>query len=323
MALGGLARRAALVKNARAQGHAVLVVDSGDLFFGPPATATDHKKALAKAQLISRAYAHMGVVAVTVGGGDLVHGLAFLQQEGGRGLPLLSANLVDPLQKKPIFPPYIIQEVSGLRIAFFGLTNPNLPPPPQGKRLEMATQDLVESAQKVVGELKGWVDLIILLSDLGWDQDVRIAKACPGIHFILGGHDGGATRWPQQEGETFIVQSYQKGMYVGRLDLTFEKPSSPFQDEGKPDRLQDEINELDRRVSELKGTKERNPHLDIGRAMEGLDQQRHKLQGELEEARKTSSGCNRFRWTLEPISTSLPEDGEVLQWIKESGITND
>jgi hypothetical protein len=112
-------------------------------------------------------------------------------------------------------------------------------------------------------------------------------------------------------------------MYVGKLALTIEQPGSPFHDEGKIERLQDELLELERRMRELRSAKERNPNQNIERAMQGLDQQRHKLQGELEEARETSFRGNRFRWTLEPISTSLPEDGEVLRWIKASGITKD
>jgi 2',3'-cyclic-nucleotide 2'-phosphodiesterase (5'-nucleotidase family) len=313
-----------LVKNARAEGHPVLVVDSGDLFFDALRAETDLKKARAKAKVIARAYKDMGVVAINVGDGDLLAGLKFLQQGTGQRLPLISANLVDPVHKKPIFPPYIIQEVSGVRIAVFGLSSPPLSPSAnKGVEGEALAGDPVEAAQRVVGELKGRADLILLLSDLGLDQDVRVAKAVPGIHFILGGHEGRAVKWPQQEGETFIVQSYQKGMYVGRLALTLEKPDAPFQDEGRVDRLQEEISELERRIRGLQSTKERNPHLDIERAVEGLDQQRHKLQGEMEQARQASPSVNRFRWTLEPISTSLPEDKEVLRWIKASGITSD
>ncbi len=312
------------MKNLRTQGYPVLVVDSGDLFFDTTQAQADPQKTRAQARLIAQAYKHMGAVAINVGDGDLLHGLAFLQQEAVRRLPLISANLVDPLRKKSVFPPYLIKEVSGVRIAFFGLLNPPVPPSAnKGRKGDVMAEDPVVTARKVVGDLKGKADLIILLSDLGWDQDVRVAKAVPGIHFILGGHEGRAAKWPLQEGETFIVQSYQKGMYMGRLVLTLDKPGSPFQDEGRIDRIQEELNELERRIRDLQRAKERNPHLDIERAIEGINQQKAKLQGEMEQARQASSTGNYFRWTLEPIPSSLPEDGEVLKWIKASGITND
>jgi 2',3'-cyclic-nucleotide 2'-phosphodiesterase (5'-nucleotidase family) len=308
----------------RAAGEVILVVDSGDLFFDAAAAPGDVSKAIAKARVIARVYKRMGVTAITVGDGDLLNGMAFLQQGAGQSLPLISANLVDLQRKRPIFPPFVIQEVSGIRIAFFGLSNPSAPSSTiKGKKIEVMIQDPVETARTVVGELKGKADLIILLSDLGTDQDILVARACPGIRFILGGHEGRAAASPVQEGETFIVQSYRKGMYLGKLSLILEGAGSPFQDEGRVGRLQEEMDELNRRIDSLKSTKERNPHLDIGRAIEAANQQKAELQKKIEQAKSATVAGNRFRWTLEPIATSLPEDGEVLQWIKASGISGD
>ncbi|MCJ7663105.1 MAG: hypothetical protein MUO24_02555 [Desulfobacterales bacterium] len=322
--LGGLARRATLLKNLQNQGGPVLAVDSGDLFFDTTTAEADVKKVLTKARLIAQAYKKMGIEAVNVGDRDLSQGLDFLKQEAAQGFPLISANLVDAVQRAPIFPPSVIREVSGVRIAFVGLLRSPLPPAIE-KSLEGKTvvEDPLEAARKVVAGLKGKADLIILLSDLGWDQDIRIAKAVAGIQFILGGHEGRYIKSPYQEGETFIVQSYQKGMYVGRVDLTLDKPGAPFQDAGKAEMIQDQLSNLDRRIRDLERAKESNSHLDIGRAVAGINEQKRKLQAEIKQAKKTSYKGNRFRWIVEPIPSSLPEDGEVLQLIKSSGITTD
>jgi 2',3'-cyclic-nucleotide 2'-phosphodiesterase (5'-nucleotidase family) len=184
-------------------------------------------------------------------------------------------------------------------------------------------EDPLEAVQKVMAGLKGKADLIILLSDLGWDQDIGIAKAVAGIQFILGGHEGRATTGPFQQGQTFIVQSYQKGMYAGLLALPLGKTDSLFQDEGRITRIQEELNGLDRRSRYLQGAKERNPQLDIKPAIEGIKQQKDKLQKELKEAQKTAVQGTRFRWTLEPISSSLAEDAEVRSLIEASGIKKD
>jgi 2',3'-cyclic-nucleotide 2'-phosphodiesterase (5'-nucleotidase family) len=313
------------IKKLRAQGQPVLVVDSGDLFFDAATTSGDvnkaQAKARAKAKLIARAYKGMGVVAINVGDGDLLAGLEFLRQGTGQQLPLISANLLDPVSQKPILPSYVIQEVSGIRIAFFGLLTPPLPQPGGGK--ELKAEDPVETARKVVRELTGKADLIILLSDLGVDQDTRVAKACPGIHFILGGHEGRYVKSPYQEGETFIVQSYQKDMYIGKLTLTVGRPGTPFQDEGKADRMQEELNELERRISTFQRVQANKPSQEIDGNLERLKQERSRLQGEMEQIRKTSLIGNHFRWSLDPIASSLSEDKEVVQWIKASGITSD
>jgi 2',3'-cyclic-nucleotide 2'-phosphodiesterase (5'-nucleotidase family) len=322
--LGGLARRATLLKNLQNQGGPCIAVDSGDLFFDITIDQADVKKALTKARLIAQAYKRMGIVAVNVGDRDLSQGVDFLKQEAAQGLPLISANLVDAAQRKPIFPPSVIREVSGVRIAFVGLLRSPLPPASE-KSLEgkAVVEEPMEAVQKVMSGLKGKADLIILLSDLGWDQDIGIAKAVAGIQFILGGHEGRATTGPFQQGETFIVQSYQKGMYAGLLALPLEKTGSLFQDEGRITRIQEALNELDRRRRDLQGAKERNPHLDIRPAIKGIKQQKDKLQKELKEAQKTVAQGNRFRWTLEPISSSLVEDAEVRSLIEATGIKKD
>jgi len=53
--LGGLARRATLLKNLQSPGGPVLAVDSGDLFFDLTIDLADVKKALTKARLIAQA----------------------------------------------------------------------------------------------------------------------------------------------------------------------------------------------------------------------------------------------------------------------------
>jgi 5'-nucleotidase/UDP-sugar diphosphatase len=322
--LGGLARRATLLKNLQNQGGPCIAVDSGDLFFDQTQDQADVKKVLAKARLIAQAYRLMGIAAVNVGDRDLSQGLDFLKQEAAQGLPLISANLVDAVQRQRIFPPSVIREVSGKRIAFVGLLRSPLPPviekSLQGKA---AVEDPMEAARKVVAELKGKADLVILLSDLGWDQDISIAKAVAGSQFILGGHEGRAVAGPFQQGETFIVQSYQKGMYAGELALPLEKTGALFQDEGRITRIQEQLNELDRRSRDLQSAKERNPHLDIRSAIEGIKQQKDKLRKELKEAQKTVAQGAGFRWTLEPISSSLAEDAAIRSLIEASGIKKD
>jgi len=322
--LGGLARRATLLKNLQNQGGPVLAVDSGDLFFDTTTDQADVKKVLTKARLIAQAYKRMGIVAVNVGDRDLSQGVDFLKQEAAQGLPLISANLVDAAQRQPIFPPSVIREIAGIRIAFVGLLRSPLPPAIE-KSLEgkAAVEEPMETARKVTEGLKGKADLIILLSDLGWDQDVRIAKEIAGIQFILGGHEGRAITAPFQQGQTFIVQSYHKGMYAGMLTLPLEKSVSLFQDEGRITRIQEALSGLNRRSRDLQDAKERNPHLDIKPAIEGIKQQKDKLQKELKEAQKTVAQGTRFRWTLEPISSSLAEDAEVRSLIEATGIKND
>ena len=328
--LGGLARRVAYEEKLRTEKQGVLIIDSGDLFFAPSSGAGSEKD-LAKARLIGRAYKHMGAAAINVGDLDLFQGVDFLRGEYSQGLPLISANLLNPSTKAPFFSPYVIRQAAGVRVAFFGLL-PTEFAPGAGIAIKNANEgkilikDPVEAAREIVQKLKGQADAIVLLSDLGIYKDQTVAQAVPGIHFILGGHEGRFTNKSQQTGSTHILQSSAKGMYVGQLRLVLENPASAFKDEGEAKSLQERINALDFHLRSLQNAKE-HP---AGQNMENLDRsiqdvtkQKNALQEELKRVQNSSSQGNRFLFALEPIEGRLPEDEGVRKWIAEAGIDKD
>ena len=306
------------------------MVDSGDLFFSFQ-NYSDSEKALKKAQIIGRAYRHMGAAAVNVGCLDLLQGVDFLRQEYSQGLPLVSANLLDPSTKAPIFPPYIIKDVGGVRIAFFGLL-----PPESGPEISPAIQrasdgkiliaDPVEAARKTLRKIQGKADLVIGLSDLGLYKDQVVAKEVPGIHFIPGGHEGRFTRKAVQAGMTHFFQSSYKGMYVGQLQLTLENPSKPFRDAGEVQYIQERIDGLDLHIRGLEAARKRQPDKDNparNRSIQEITRQRNSLQEELKRAKEAGIQGNRFLFKLEALEKILPENEEVKKWISGAGIDMD
>lgn len=320
--LGGLARRAAVVEKMRSDGTQVLPVDSGDLFFDPAGSA-HQERARAKAALIAKAYRHMGVAAVNIGDVDLMQGLEFLREEAKRGLPLISANILDSRTGKPVFAPFVVKEVSGMRLAFFGLLGPRLSPALQRTLGDaVKVKDPLEAAREVMAVLKGMADHIVLLSDLGLTGDQQLAEAVPGIHFILGGHEGRLLNYPHQKGKTFIAQSYNKGMYIGKLSVVLEESQSPWEDEGKGKRLQQDMSRMDARIRAVKSVLARSPSEGLQRQLEQLSRQREQLEQELGRIQPITSG-NRFAWEIDALGKAIPEDPEVVRWIQEAGIDKD
>jgi len=308
----------------------VLVVDSGDLFFSFQ-NYSDSAKALKKAQVIGRAYRKMGAAAVNVGCLDLLQGVDFLRQEYSQGLPLVSANLLNPSTKAPIFPPYIIKEAGGVRIAFFGLLAPESGPEvsPAIRRAnegKILIADPVEAGRETVRKIQGKADLVIILSDLGMYKDQMVAKEIPGVHFILGGHEGRFTRRAVQAGMTRLLQSSYKGMYVGQLHLTLENPSQPFKDAGEVLYLQERIDGLGLHIRGLEESKKRQPdkdHSNLNRSIREITRQRDALQEELKRAKEAGIQGNRFLFKLEALEKVLPENEEVKRWISGAGIDKD
>jgi 2',3'-cyclic-nucleotide 2'-phosphodiesterase (5'-nucleotidase family) len=318
------------VENIHRGNKRVLVVDSGDLFFKFSADS-DGEKALMKGKIIGRAYRQMGAAAVNVGCLDLLQGLDFLRQESAQGLPLLSANLLDPATKAPIFPPYLIKDVGGLRIAFVGVL-----PPESGPEISPAIRaanegkiligDPIDAAREAVQKIQGKADLIVLLSDLGLPKDQMLTKAVPGIHFILGGHEGRFTRKGIQAGMTHIFQSSYKGMYVGQLQLVLGNPGNPFKDEGEVQYLEERIDGLNLHIRGLEGAKKRQPAKDnpsLDRSIQEVTRQRNALQEELKRAKETGIQGNRFLFKLEALERNSPENEDVMKWIMGAGIDKD
>lgn len=327
--LGGLARRVAFGEKMRREFSDSLILDSGDLFFSP--TSLQQKDlALKKAGLIARAYKDMGVAAVNVGDQDLVFGLDFLRREAASGLPLISANLLDSSSRTPIFPPFLIREIAGIRIAFFGLVTkeflPEIAPVIQEVlKGKIFIKDPQEAARETLQKLSGRAELVVLLSDLGLNPDQLLARTVSGIHFILGGHEGRYIRWPQQIGNTYIFQSSRKGMYVGSLRLTLENLRLPFQDEGRINQINAQIEGLGYRLRALEKAKTRQPErkdqIDISIAQ--ITRQMINLEEKIRQARESDTKGNRFIYNLEKLGTSFPEDQKVKRWIAEAGIVKD
>lgn len=279
------------------------------------------KQALTVARLISRAYRQMEVTAINVGDKYLLYGIKFLQEEASHGLPLISANLIDPSTNLPFFPPYIIKNIANIRIAFFGLLSPDLEPAMQKATAgKIMVKDPVETTHKIMKNLSGRADIIVLLSDLGLDREREVIRTAPGIPFVLGGHEGSFFHSPATEGQTVVLQSFHKGMYAGKLQLIVEKQSSPFQDEGKNDRIKRQLHDLDARLQALKQARNTPQNQNLSPVIQEISKQKAQLQKELQLSGVSSAGSNRFLWTMVPLDASFTEDSEVAEWIRQAGI---
>jgi 2',3'-cyclic-nucleotide 2'-phosphodiesterase (5'-nucleotidase family) len=316
------------VEKIRNERQSILVVDSGDLFFDHLVNM-DPGRALKKARLIGRAYRRMDASAVNVGDLDLVQGVDFLRSEFSQGLPLISANLLDPSSKSPIFPPFVIREISGMRVAFFGLL-----PPESGPAISAAIRkanegkilirDPVEAGRETLHKLQGRADLVVLLSDLGLSRDQIVAGTIPGIHFILGGHEGRLVVHPTLQGGAYLMQSSARGMYVGKLDLAVENPAFPFEDKEKGESIQAEMRNIERHLQALRRQRERQPSKEVDHGIELWNQRKAKLQEKLaSSSRESPIKRNLFDWSLVPLEMPLPEDEEVQRWIGEARINVD
>ncbi|WP_035565638.1 bifunctional metallophosphatase/5'-nucleotidase [Hymenobacter sp. IS2118] len=228
--LGGMARRAALIKDIRSKESNVLLLDSGDIFQGTPYFN------FFGGELELKLMSEMKYDASTLGNHDFDNGLdGLLRQLPNATFPFLVANY--DFSKTPLagrFAPYKVFEKQGVRIGVFGL----------GIQLaglvgDMnfgATQylDPVAKATETVAQLRGAekCDLVICLSHLGYKyegakiDDRKLAAQVSGIDLILGGHTHTFLDAPEPiaspDGRpTLINQVGWSGINLGRLDYEF------------------------------------------------------------------------------------------------------
>ena len=228
--LGGMARRAALIKDIRSKEANVLLLDSGDIFQGTPYFN------FFGGELEYKLMSQMAYDASTLGNHDFDNGLEGLQRQlPNATFPFLVANY--DFSKTPMagrFAPYKVFEKQGIRIGVFGLgiklaglvTDKNF-----GATVYL---DPVAKAKEMAAQLRGpeKCDLVICLSHLGYKyasarvDDRKLAAQVSGIDLILGGHTHTFLDAPEPiaspDGRsTLINQVGWSGINLGRLDYEF------------------------------------------------------------------------------------------------------
>ncbi|MFM2018091.1 MAG: hypothetical protein RL007_1747 [Bacteroidota bacterium] len=232
--LGGVERRAAMIKQIRSQEKNVLVLDAGDIFQGTP--YFNMYGGEAEIKLMSA----MGYDASAIGNHDFDGGLDNLAKQLQHAtFPLLCANYDftgTPMEGKT--QPYKVFEMDGVKIGVFGLgiemaglVDSRL----YGKTIYL--DPIVKSAE-MVKELRDNLkcDAVICLSHLGYKyendkvSDMVLAKKSRGIDIIIGGHTHTLLENPvivrNRDNESVVVtQVGWAGIRLGKIEIFTDKKS--------------------------------------------------------------------------------------------------
>lgn len=262
---GGSANIGAYIKSVKTEGHAVLVLDAGDLVQGTPvSTIFSGKPAF-------EVYNAIGYDAATLGNHEFDYGFddnlgkkkaettnMIAEYRKIADFPLLSANAVAG-GELVADATYIILERDSVKYAILGISTDT------SRKYECL--DPIQTARRYIPELKEKGDIIIALSHLGIEADRKLAAEVDGIDIIVGGHSHTKMSKPEFINGTIIVQAGCHGLYVGRLDLQVDSQSSKIKDyswhlvnmpaEGLPPDPETEkvVNKWEKKVEEKVNTK--------------------------------------------------------------------
>ena len=223
--VGGALRREAAIREIRAENPYTLLLDAGDFSQGTPYFN------IFKGYMEVRLMNAMGYDAATLGNHEFDNGCdALAARLKTADFPVVCANYQFANKKlAKVIKPYVIIERGGHKIGIFGLgVNLNGFVAPSISR-EVTYLDPVETARKMVAELKSQnCDLIVCLSHLGVstnvpDNDYEIVRQVPDIDVIVGGHSHEELSEPVVIGNTRVCQMTNRGKCFGVLTIDNEQ----------------------------------------------------------------------------------------------------
>jgi 5'-nucleotidase len=229
--MGGMERRAALIKQIREKEKNVLLLDAGDVFQGTP--YFNYFGGELEFKLMSQ----MKYDACTIGNHDFDNGLeGFKKMLPHAQFPFLISNYdFSRTILKDTFEPYKIFTIQGIKVGVFGIGIELKGLVADNLYGNTVYRDPVATAKEMVETLKKKdCNLIICLSHLGYRykeekiSDVKLAEQVDGIDLIIGGHthtflDKPVTIKSPSGNEIIINQVGWAGINIGRIDFTFQR----------------------------------------------------------------------------------------------------
>ncbi|MBN1551109.1 5'-nucleotidase C-terminal domain-containing protein, partial [bacterium] len=217
--VGGIARMATLIDDIRThnaqQGITTFVFLAGDILQGTPMST------VFKGVPDIECFNEIGVSVMTVGNHEFDFGIEnFMRLRKLANFPILSCNikndqtgelLCDPSVKLPIN-----DEIS---LVVIGVTTKELLTTTRPSNVEGISVDDPVDAVLTAYRLNKERFPTIVLSHCKASTDESIAQSIPSLTAIVGGHDQILFNPKKQIGSVPIFQAFEKGRYLGRLDL--------------------------------------------------------------------------------------------------------
>ncbi|MDR0548567.1 MAG: bifunctional metallophosphatase/5'-nucleotidase [Deltaproteobacteria bacterium] len=235
---GGSLRLKRAIDSIKGHDPDALLVDAGDQFMGSLFWSLYKEKA---ATTVMNAIGYQFFVP---GNNDFIGGLSSFQGliEGLKA-KVISSNFQikdNKISLNNLFP-YIVIEINNRKVGLIGLT---LPDSDEFRAFldEIDDQpfelvDEVETLQNLVQKLTNeGVDVIVAITHLGLERDIKLAEAVKGVDIIVGGHThqvlgkilpNSAGPYPivvdsPNSEPVLVVTAGSRGLYLGRLTVNFD-----------------------------------------------------------------------------------------------------
>ncbi|MCP4296314.1 MAG: bifunctional UDP-sugar hydrolase/5'-nucleotidase [Proteobacteria bacterium] len=227
----GMAARKTLIDKIRSEvfsdGGFVLLLSGGDINTGVP------ESDLQNAEPDFKGMSRLGYDAMALGNHEFDNPLSVLrEQEMWSNFPFLSANIFIKGTNKRLFRSHVTYSYDGLKVTIVGFTTEDTKIIGNPEYLGGITfKSPVSVAKRLIPNLKKKTDVLLAVTHMGHYKngnyggnapgDITLARSVKGIDAIIGGHSQNPIFEPDMQNGTMILQAYEWGKYVGRLDLEF------------------------------------------------------------------------------------------------------
>lgn len=267
--IGGLALLSGYINQVRKEEKNVLYVIAGDMVQGSLIDA--EWKGISTMEIMN----YLAPDVVALGNHEFDYGLPHLLfLEKMANFPIVNANLYIKKYNKRLMKPYEIIKKAGFDILFTGIITEKILDTLKLDKLVGSFVSL-EDASKEIGKIcnaykNDDIDLTILLTHIGYDSDIALAKMLNpkwGVDMIIGGHSHTILEKPAKENGILIAQAGVGSDQIGRFDIAVDDDTNsivnykwqliPIDDNiAEPDKdLEDYINsfktEVDRKYNTI------------------------------------------------------------------------
>ncbi|WP_163516904.1 bifunctional metallophosphatase/5'-nucleotidase [Gelidibacter japonicus] len=219
---GGMAHIKTLFDQERQKNPSrTLIIDGGDLIQGSGYAA------LSEGRVMSNIVKNMGYDVIIPGNWEVVYGKDIMMEVmQDFDTEIIVQNMYHEDGKEPLFPAYTIKEIEGVRLAFIGINDPDVPVrqnPIFSKGIAFSGLD--NSVKQLVDDIKfkEKADVIFLVTHIGIFKQVELANSPIAEHadYILGNDTHERVREMIQGKYAKVTEPGAFGSFVGKLTLHF------------------------------------------------------------------------------------------------------
>jgi len=222
--LGGVSLLSGYVNKVREEEENVIYAIAGDMFRG--SVIDSEYKGLSTIEIMNM----LAPDVVTLGNHEVDYGIGHLLFiEKCARFPIINANLYLTTNHVRLFNSHVIMDVDGMKILFIGVLTEEVLAQARQEKLIGSIVDVREAAVEVGKICNAYrtedIDLTVLLTHIGFDEDKRLAELLDprwGVDVIIGGHSHTLLEKPCVVAGIPIVQAATGTGQIGRFDLMID-----------------------------------------------------------------------------------------------------